>query len=155
MPPAEVGFLLLGSLEVHVGGRAVALTGRQRQLLAVLLLEANRVVSVDRLADGLWGEAQPASPAARVLAALAPPPNRIRPARGVLRPERKRPEIGSGLPASWERVVHRSAAAPRRRQSRLLAAVGWAPGRTCDVLLPWPVFSQPSSRFSERCSASP
>ncbi|WP_165956089.1 AfsR/SARP family transcriptional regulator [Streptomyces hainanensis] len=71
MPPADVGFLLLGPLEAHVGGRAVALTGRQRQLLAILLLESNRVVSVDRLADGLWGGDQPASPAARIRALVA------------------------------------------------------------------------------------
>ncbi|GAB2875175.1 AfsR/SARP family transcriptional regulator [Streptomyces mayteni] len=71
MPPADVGFLLLGPLEAHVGGRAVALTGRQRQLLVILLLAANRVVSVDRLADGLWGEAQPASPAPRIRALVA------------------------------------------------------------------------------------
>ena len=34
---------------------------RQRELLALLLLEAGRVVSTDRLMDELWGEHQPAA----------------------------------------------------------------------------------------------
>src|SRR5215469_6295229 len=56
---AETRFLefgILGPLEVQVSGRAVPLGGpRQRAVLAVLLLEANRVVSMDRLAEDLWG----------------------------------------------------------------------------------------------------
>jgi YVTN family beta-propeller protein len=53
---------ILGPLEVRDGERAVALAdGRQRLLLAVLLLHANQAVSSDRLIDALWGEAPPAS----------------------------------------------------------------------------------------------
>ena len=52
--PAEFG--ILGPLEVSRSGRAVPLGGpRQRAVLALLLLEANRVVSMDRLAEDLWG----------------------------------------------------------------------------------------------------
>ena len=52
---------VLGSLEVEVGGRPVALGGRrQRALLALLALYANDVVSAERLADELWGEPTPA-----------------------------------------------------------------------------------------------
>lgn len=41
-------------------GQAVALGGRKRRsLLAVLLLERNRVVSADRLIDALWGDDPP------------------------------------------------------------------------------------------------
>ena len=41
-------------------GSALALGGpRQRALLAMLLLEANRPVSRDRLIDGLWGAQSP------------------------------------------------------------------------------------------------
>ena len=50
---AEFG--ILGPLEVSRAGRAVPLGGpRQRAVLALLLLEANRVVSLDRLAEEVW-----------------------------------------------------------------------------------------------------
>src|SRR5215211_1621307 len=53
-------FRVLGPLEVLKDGRAHALGGRkQRALLAVLLLDAGRVVSVDRIVDALWGERPP------------------------------------------------------------------------------------------------
>ena len=53
---------ILGPLEVRDGQRTVALAdGRQRLLLAVLLLHANQAVSSDRLIDALWGESPPAS----------------------------------------------------------------------------------------------
>jgi predicted ATPase/DNA-binding SARP family transcriptional activator len=58
-----VEFRLLGPLEV-IGddGLPVALGGpRPRALLAQLLLQPNRAVSTDRLIDGIWGEAPPAS----------------------------------------------------------------------------------------------
>ncbi len=55
-------FLILGPLEARVDGRALALGGaKQRVLLALLLLHRNEVVSTDRLIDGLWGEAPPAT----------------------------------------------------------------------------------------------
>src|SRR5262245_34192529 len=51
---AEFG--ILGPLEVWRSGHLVPLGGpRQRAVLALLLLEANRVVSMDRLAEDLWG----------------------------------------------------------------------------------------------------
>jgi DNA-binding SARP family transcriptional activator len=56
----DVRFWLLGDLEVLVAGRPVALSaGRLRTVLAVLLLRANRVVSVDELADRVWGTVLP------------------------------------------------------------------------------------------------
>ncbi len=52
----SVEFGILGPLEVRRSGRAVPLGGpRQRAVLALLLLEANRVVSMDRLAEDVWG----------------------------------------------------------------------------------------------------
>ena len=55
-------FRILGPLEVSRDGRAIPVAGaRQRELLALLLLEAGRVVSTDRLMDELWGEQQPAA----------------------------------------------------------------------------------------------
>ena len=53
-------FRILGPLEVVEDGRPVELGGqKQRALLALLLLEANRVVSRDRLIDALWEDDPP------------------------------------------------------------------------------------------------
>ncbi|WP_330273607.1 tetratricopeptide repeat protein [Lentzea sp. NBC_00516] len=57
-----VEFRILGPLEVLAGGRPVVLGGpQQRGLLALLLIEANRVVSRDQVVSDLWGEVPPAS----------------------------------------------------------------------------------------------
>ncbi|MGZ4418822.1 MAG: BTAD domain-containing putative transcriptional regulator, partial [Gaiellaceae bacterium] len=57
-------FRILGPLEVVEEGQSLALAaGKQRALLAILLLHANEVVSTDELIDGLWGERPPASAA--------------------------------------------------------------------------------------------
>jgi YVTN family beta-propeller protein len=60
---AEVGdlhFRLLGPLEAERGGIRLELGPRkQRAVLALLLLEANRVVPTERLIDELWGDAPP------------------------------------------------------------------------------------------------
>jgi DNA-binding SARP family transcriptional activator len=53
-------FRLLGPLEVRDGDRVVALGGvKQRALLALLLLNAHRVLARERLIDELWGEHPP------------------------------------------------------------------------------------------------
>lgn len=53
-------FLVLGPLEARDGDRAVRLGGyRQRLVLAVLLVYAERAVSADRLIDAVWGEEPP------------------------------------------------------------------------------------------------
>jgi DNA-binding SARP family transcriptional activator/tetratricopeptide (TPR) repeat protein len=58
--PMEFG--LLGPLIVRCDGSPVSVErGKQRAVLAVLLLNANQVVSVDRLAASLWGSAPPDS----------------------------------------------------------------------------------------------
>jgi DNA-binding SARP family transcriptional activator len=55
-------FLLLGPVEVREGERRLAPGGsKQRALLAILLLNANEVVSAERLIDGLCGEEPPAT----------------------------------------------------------------------------------------------
>ena len=60
-------FRLLGPLEVLERDRLIALGGgRQRSLLAVLLLHANEVVSNDRLIDALWGQTPPMTAAKTV-----------------------------------------------------------------------------------------
>jgi DNA-binding SARP family transcriptional activator len=55
-------FRVLGPLEVQDGVGELALgRGKQRALLAVLLVHAGEVVPADRLIDALWGESPPAS----------------------------------------------------------------------------------------------
>jgi DNA-binding SARP family transcriptional activator len=53
-------YRILGPLEVCQDGRTLDLPGdKQRALVAILLLHANKAVSADRLIDGLWGERPP------------------------------------------------------------------------------------------------
>jgi DNA-binding SARP family transcriptional activator/trans-aconitate methyltransferase len=55
-----VDFRILGPVEVRAQGRPLAVAGgRQRALLALLLLRAGEPVSRDRLIEGLWGERPP------------------------------------------------------------------------------------------------
>jgi DNA-binding SARP family transcriptional activator len=57
-------FRLLGPLEVRDSAGELPLgSGKQRALLAILLLEANRVVPSERLVDLLWGGQPPGSAA--------------------------------------------------------------------------------------------
>jgi DNA-binding SARP family transcriptional activator/Tfp pilus assembly protein PilF len=57
MGDAETEFRLLGPMEVWAGGQLVDVgPTRQRSVLAVLLLEANRSVPVDRIVEWVWGE---------------------------------------------------------------------------------------------------
>jgi len=55
-------FRILGPLEVCDDSHPLPLGGaKQRALLAILILNANRVVSVERLLDAIWGERLPGS----------------------------------------------------------------------------------------------
>src|SRR6185436_9472033 len=55
-------FRILGPLAVVDGDRTIGLGGaRQRAVLAILLLHRGETVSVDRIADLMWGERPPAS----------------------------------------------------------------------------------------------
>lgn len=57
-------FRVLGPLDVRLDDEAIAIGGgKQRAVLAVLLLRAGEVVSVERLVDEVWGEAPPPSAA--------------------------------------------------------------------------------------------
>jgi WD40 repeat protein/DNA-binding SARP family transcriptional activator len=58
---------VLGPVEANADGRSLPLGGsKQRAVLAMLGLEANRTVSADHLIEGLWGERAPASAAKMV-----------------------------------------------------------------------------------------
>ena len=73
-------FRILGSLDVRANGDSLPLGGpKQRALLAVLLLSANRVVSRDRLVEGSW----PGQPADAVEHALTVRVSRLRKALDV------------------------------------------------------------------------
>ena len=62
---ATWGYGLLGPVEAWMDGRALPLSGtRQRLLLAVLLVDANRMIPAVRLIDELWGPDLPADPRA-------------------------------------------------------------------------------------------
>src|SRR5262245_11215355 len=77
-------FRVLGPVEVWDGPRLVDIGPRMpRAVLAMLLLDANRVVSQDRLIDGLWG-AEPPPQATGTLQVY------ISNLRRVLEPERAR-----------------------------------------------------------------
>jgi DNA-binding SARP family transcriptional activator/pimeloyl-ACP methyl ester carboxylesterase len=53
-------FRILGPLEVHDGDRDVPLRGgKERALLALLLVNVNRTLALDGIVDGLWGEDVP------------------------------------------------------------------------------------------------
>jgi DNA-binding SARP family transcriptional activator len=57
-----VEFRLLGPLEARAPDGPVPLGGtKQRALLALLLLDANRMVTRERLIDGIWGDDPPPS----------------------------------------------------------------------------------------------
>jgi DNA-binding SARP family transcriptional activator len=56
----EFRFKMLGPLEVEHSGTDIRLGGfRQQTLLAMLLLEVNRPVRLDRLVDAIWNNAPP------------------------------------------------------------------------------------------------
>src|ERR671931_169095 len=52
-------FRILGPVEVQAAGERIRLGPQQRAVLAVLLLEAGRVVPSSRLVELLWGEPIP------------------------------------------------------------------------------------------------
>ena len=78
--PAVIAFGILGPLEARRDGEEVALGGRnQRAVLALLLLEAGRVVSIDRIAEELYAGDTP------VTRGDAGPPPGLRAAPGARR----------------------------------------------------------------------
>ena len=62
MAPTSMKFRVLGPMEVTRGDQTLALGGaKQRALLAILLIEANHVVGLERLAELLWRDEAPAT----------------------------------------------------------------------------------------------
>ena len=57
-------FRILGPLQVEEDGRILKLGGtKQRAVLALLLLDANKAVSRDRIIDEVWGDEPPGTAA--------------------------------------------------------------------------------------------
>lgn len=77
-----VRFRLLGDVEAHVHDRPIAIGYAQlRAVLAVLLVEANQVVSVDQLVDRVWSERRlPRKPRAAVQHSITMLRNALAPA---------------------------------------------------------------------------
>lgn len=62
MGEARLDFTILGEMKVLSDGRALPIGGmRERKILALLLVNANVVVSVDQLVDAVWNAKPPAT----------------------------------------------------------------------------------------------
>lgn len=83
-----IEFRILGPLEARLDGTVLRLgPPKQRALLALLVLEANRAVPVDRLIDRLWGERPPASARTVLQGYVSQLRKILGPAGGALRTE--------------------------------------------------------------------
>ena len=80
-------FRILGPLEVLRDGESINLGGgKQRAVLAILLLNANEVVSSDRLIDELWGESAPETAAKALQVHVSQLRKSLDPGRGAGEP---------------------------------------------------------------------
>ena len=83
--PHVLDFRVLGPLEVVDDQAAVQLGGpRQRAVLAMLLLGANRVVPIERLVDDLYGDALPATALTQIHAHISQLRKLFDPAREIV-----------------------------------------------------------------------
>jgi DNA-binding SARP family transcriptional activator/RecA/RadA recombinase len=97
-----VEFRLLGPLEAQDGERRVDLgRPKQRVLLAVLLVHANQVVSLDRLIEELWGEEPPPQAAASLQTYVS----NLRRALEPVRPARAPSRVLVSQPPGYRLVV--------------------------------------------------
>ena len=125
-----VEFAILGPLEVRADGEPVALGGpKQRALLTMLLLEAGRVVSIDRLVDALWEGNPPTTSTAslqnfvaQLRKALGPDVIETRPPGYLIRLEPEQLDV-----ARMRRLVDEARANEPARRAELLdeALASW------------------------------
>ena len=115
-PRGRMDFRILGPLEVWDGDRELAVNGsKQRALLALLLLDANQVVSSERLVEELWAPSRRKAAerlsgcASRSFARRCPPTSsrRALPGTSFGRP-------GSARPPPLRAVCRGGASRPRR-----------------------------------------
>ena len=90
MGSGRVEYRLLGPVQARRDGEALRLGRKQRMLLALLLINANQIVSTDRIIDELWGEGQGRDPQNSLWVTIS----RL---RSVLEPEREKRSDGSIL----------------------------------------------------------
>jgi DNA-binding SARP family transcriptional activator len=84
-----VEFRILGPLDVAVNGRPLELgRPKQRAVLAILLVHANRTVSLEHLVDELWGEEPPAQAIGSLQAYVSHLRRLLEPGRGPRTPAR-------------------------------------------------------------------
>ncbi|WP_330183491.1 tetratricopeptide repeat protein [Nocardia sp. NBC_01503] len=66
----DVRFSILGPVEISIGGQVAPLAPRHRGVLAYLLLNADRVCTIDRLVEAVWGLDEPDTARAQIHASL-------------------------------------------------------------------------------------
>ncbi len=131
-------YALLGPLEVRSDGRTIAVgRGKQRALLAVLALNAGRVVPAERLIDELWGDEPPATAAT----ALQVYVSRLRKSLGEGAIETREPGYlveGQVDVSSFETLVSKARQSEPAQAAELLAeALGlWRGAPLADCELP-------------------
>ena len=93
----SIEFRILGSVEAVGDDGPIALGApKQRALLVLLLLNANTVVSRDRLVDALWGADPPRSAVSSLIGARSQLANAVLPAAVRRYTRRPRPEDCAG-----------------------------------------------------------
>jgi DNA-binding SARP family transcriptional activator len=145
---------MLGPLEARVDGVPVGLGGpKQRALVALLLLQANDVVPLDRLIDELWEGSPPPSAPAYVQNCVS----RLRKLLGAAALETRQPGYRlrvdpDAIDASrFERLVREARAMPTRERAGALreALALWA-GTPLSDLAYWSFAQDPIRRLEEQ-----
>ena len=150
-------FRLLGPLEVESAGTLLDPGGpRQRALLALLLVNANEVVPRDRLVDGLWGDAPPATAANSLQVAVHGLRKLLGPARVETRGAgyRIRVEPGELDVERFEQLVAQAPREPVERRAELLreALELWRGPALADIDAPFAEVER--ARLEERRTAA-
>jgi DNA-binding SARP family transcriptional activator len=124
--PMTAGIRVLGPLEAEVGGARADLGGPlQRAVLALLLMERGRVVSVDRMIDQLWrGEPPP-----RAIASLQAYVSNLRRILEPGRAPRAQARVLVSAPPGYALRLPEEAVDAWRFESLLAAARRVAPGQ--------------------------
>src|ERR1700737_2947737 len=158
-------FRILGPLDVRHEGRPLAVgSGRQRVLLALLLLRYNQVVSTERMRDELWGSDVPESAPNAIQVYIAGLRRAIEPERARGSPSERLVTRGPGymlrladneldLP-QFDRMVDEARQAlpshPARASALIREALGMWRGRALEDVLDAPFVVAQSVALEER-----